>query len=213
MGAAESVMTACGCAQQPKDQNGDGRGRDQVGQKGVIINSPTLSSGLPWLPDSPKSSLDASDDAIQKAKLIHNRQVQHSFVSKDLVRTLHQSKSKAKGLEDELKTLTAELKEVFREEEMYRARCSKDSRRKDDILENKLANRKHSISQAIKKTQAQMQECICAAERAEENTVRGGGGDAGVPAFFRANRSVDSSQSQGNSRSKSPNSRSRAKKE
>ena len=162
--------------------------------------------------DLGQSSLDASDDAIQKAKLIHNRQVQHSFVSKDLVRTLHHSQSRAKELEDELKTLTAELKEVLREEEMYRARCKKDSRRKDGILENKLANKKHSISAAMKTTQKTMQECICAAERAEENTVRGGGGDAGVPAFFRANRSVDSSQSQGDSRSKSPNSGSRGNK-
>jgi len=179
------------------------------------IASPTTSTDIAWLtPPSPTcaAGLQPGHEAIQHAKSIMQRQTQHSFISKDHVRSLNNNKARAKQLEGELMARTEELRALNREDEVYRHRMTRNPERKDVHYEQKIAAQKLSVAAALRKAETRMRERMDAADYAEEHTVRGGGGNTAVPAFFRANRSVDSSQSQGGPRSKSPSARTRGKK-
>ena len=230
MGANESSLTAACCCQA----EGRGPGEDVNAAGGVPhaargvpglprgkvshiagVNSPTLSSDMPWSLRTPPSSPGSADrDAIEKTKRMFIDNTQQSFLSKDHVRVMKLSRSKAKGQEAQLKDLTEKRKALQLEEEIYRHRQSKDPGFKDLIAESKLEAQMRSNRIAMTKAQQLMREHSGAADHAEGNTAQGGGGNLAVPALFRANRSVDPNRqpSPTGARSKSPTSRPRAKK-
>ena len=220
MGAAESAMSAACCAQEPKSRGDEGLRKMSGLEPGGVpprapmyspTVSPTTSTDIALLTPS-SAGPQPGDEAIQHAKSIMQRQTLHSFVSKYHVRSLNNNKAKAKQLEGQLMARTEELRALNREDEVYRHRMIRNPVKRDVRYEQRIAAQRLSVAAALRKAETQMRECMDAADHAEEQTVRGGGGNTTVPAFFRANRSVDSSQSQEGPRSKSPSARTRGKK-